>query len=522
MRLSRREFARLLALSPAVCTAGCAKWEWEDPATATERLVEGPVATPLERRVLDRLGYGPRPGDVAALRAQGVEAYIAAQLQPESIDEDPQLLAMLAEFDTLAMEPEEAHVVEQEWFKDGVVAPISNVLFKFPQLYQPYKPHVTANELCQATAVRAMHSRRQLLEVMVEFWTDHFNVDQSKFDCRWLKTLDDDLIRSHALGKFRDLLLATARSPAMLIYLDNATNRKYDPETKTPPNENYARELLELHTLGDTSAYTLTDIQQVARCFTGWGVEGEWQFRPGRFVYRADDHDDGEKTVLGQHIPPGQGQGDGVAVIDLLAAHPLTARTISKKLCRYFIGELVPPRLVDRLVAEYQRTDGDVRAMLTELFASDEFRVGTSRVIKRPFRFAISALRGTGAISSCSSLAEHLEAMGQRPFGWAMPDGYPTQPEIWAAGLTGRWRFAIELANGDIDETRIDYGQLERLIDRTDPAAVCQRLAESLLGTTLPPETLASLLALAEPDRRRAIPQWVALLLMAPEFQWCA
>ena len=250
---------------------------------------------------------------------------------------------------------------------------------------------------------------------MVEFWTDHFNIDQSKADCRWLKTIDDGEIRRHALGKFRDLLSASAHSPAMLVYLDNATNRQYDPETKTPPNENYARELLELHTLGDTSAYTLGDIQQVARCFTGWSVEGDWQLDAGRFVFRPDDHDDGEKSVLGQRVPPGQGEADGDMVIDLLARHPLTARTISQKLSRYFVGEGASAALVDRLVEEYLRTDGDVRKMLTVLFSSAEFRTGPGSVIKRPFRFAVSAIRALGARTSCRNLNTHLEAMGQRP-----------------------------------------------------------------------------------------------------------
>jgi uncharacterized protein (DUF1800 family) len=367
-----------------------------------------------------------------------------------------------------------------------------------------------------------VYSRRQLLEVMVEFWTDHFNIDQSKADCRWLKTIDDSEIRRHALGKFRDLLTVSAHSPAMLVYLDNATNRKFDPETKTPPNENYARELLELHTLGDTSAYTLGDIQQVARCFTGWSVEGDWQLNPGRFIFRAADHDDGEKHVLGKRIPPGQGEADGEMVIGILAAHPLTARTISRKLSRFFVGEGASEALVDRLVAEYLRTDGDVREMLSVLIASDEFRSGSGRLIKRPFHFAISALRGLGARTSCKELSTHLQAMGQRPFGWAMPDGYPTQSEIWSSSLTPRWRFAIALAHGDIGETRIDYGGLERLLSRSDPATVCQQLAQSLLGATLPAETLASMMALAEPDRQAALPQWVSLMLMAPEFQWCA
>ncbi|HEX4143285.1 MAG TPA: DUF1800 domain-containing protein [Pirellulales bacterium] len=521
-QLTRRQFAGLAALAPVVCTVGCAPWEWQDPATAPDRLVEGPLPTPWERRVLDRIGFGPRPGDVKALRDQGIDAYVAQQLTPETIEENPELGSLLAECDTLEMDPEEAHTVEQEWHCDRVLMPVSNLLFKFPRPYPPQELHETANELARATVLRAVYSRRQLLEVMVEFWTDHFNIDQSKADCRWLKTIDDGEIRRHALGKFRDLLMASAHSPAMLVYLDNASNRKYDPLTKTPPNENYARELLELHTLGDTSAYTLGDIQQVAKCFTGWSVEGEWQPNPGRFFFRAEDHDEGEKWVLGQRIPPGQGEADGEMVIDLLASHPLTARTVSQKLCLYFVGDSPPAPLVDRLVEEYLRTGGDMRQILMALFSSDEFRMGSDRSIKRPFRFAISAMRALGVRTSGRELAAHLQAMGQRPFAWAMPDGYPTQSDVWASNLTPRWRFAISLAHGDIEETHIDYSSLERLLSRSDPAAVCQQLAQSLLGTALPAETLASLMVLAEPDRRAALPQWLALMLMSPEFQWCA
>ena len=372
--LTRRQFAGLVAISPAVCTLGCSPWQWNDPATAPERLLDDPLATALERRVLDRLGYGPRPGDVKALRAQGVDAYIAQQLAPETIEENWELAPLLAECETLEMDPDAIREVEQEWGYDKAVTPVCNALFKFPRLYPQPELQRAANELGRATALRAVYSRRQLLEVMVEFWTDHFNIDQSKADCRWLKTVDDGEIRRHALGKFRDLLTVSAQSPAMLVYLDNATNCKFDPATQTPPNENYARELLELHTLGDTSAYTLGDIQQVAKCFTGWSVEREWELNPGRFMFREKDHDDGEKWVLGQRIPPGQGQADGEAVIALLARHPLTARNLAGKLCRYFIGEEASAALVERLVAVYSQTDGDMREVLEALFSCDEFR----------------------------------------------------------------------------------------------------------------------------------------------------
>jgi uncharacterized protein (DUF1800 family) len=520
--LTRRQFAQLVALSGTLATGGCSRWEWSDPTTTPELLLGATPATPWERRVLNRLSFGPRPGDLAALREQGIDAYISQQLTPETIPENPELESLLAECTTLAMSPDEAHVVETEWQYDHVVAPACYALFKFPRVVPPQEVQTAANELARATVLRALYSRRQLFELMVEFWSDHFNIDQSKADCRWLKTIDDAAIRRHALGKFRDLLEVSAHSPAMLVYLDNATNKKFDPATGTPPNENYARELLELHTLGDTSAYTLGDIQEVARCFTGWSVTGDWQLNPGRFIFRQADHDDDEKIVLGQKIPAGGGERDGELVLDLVAAHPLTAKFVCQKLCRYFVGDAPPAELVDHLAGQFLSTDGDIPAVLSTLFASDEFRTGNSRVIKRPLRFAISALRALGARSSGSGLAAQLQEMGQRPFGWAMPDGYPTSSEIWATGLMPRWKFAVDLAHGDLEETWIDLAGLQRQLSDSDPATVCQNLAQSLLGTTLDPETLAGLLALCEGDPKQALPQWLALMLMAPEFQWCA
>jgi uncharacterized protein (DUF1800 family) len=521
-QLTRRQFAGLVAVSSALSGCAPAPWQWRDAATTPDHLLEGLPATPLERRVLERLSFGPRPGDLETLRRQGIDAYISEQLTPETIQESPELIKLLADCETLEMSPDEAHVAEQEWEYDSLVAPASHALFKFPRLEPSRNLQTAANELGRATVLRALYSRRQLLELMVEFWTDHFNIDQSKADCRWLKTSDDAAIRSCALGTFRDLLGVSAHSPAMLVYLDNSTNRKFDPATQTPPNENYARELLELHTLGDTSAYTLSDIQEVARCFTGWSVQPDWHLDAGQFVFRQNDHDDGEKVILDRRIPFGQGERDGEIVLDLLARHPLTARTISQKLSRFFIGETPSAELVDQLTAEYLRTAGDVRAMLSALFASDEFRTGSSRLIKRPFRFAVSALRAVGAHSSGKHLTAKLEFMGQRPFGWAMPDGYPTQAETWAGGVMPRWKFAVDLANGDIEETWLDLSGLESRLSRSDPATVCQRLAQSLLGTSLQPEMLASFLVLAEPDRGQALPQWLALMFMSPEFQWCS
>ena len=236
--------------------------------------------------------------------------------------------------------------------------------------------------------LRAAFSNRTLQEVMVEFWSDHFSINQAKGDCRWLKTTDDRADARASLGQFRDLLGASAHSPAMLFNLDNTENRKSRDPLGPHFNENYARELLELHTLGDTTAYSLHDIQEVARVLSGWTMGDAGSSSEGQFVFRAADHDDGEKIVLGQRFAAGQGQRDGEQLLDLLACHPLTARHVAGKLCERFLGS-VPTQLRDRLAAIFLRTQGDIRQVVGELLRSEEFRRAT------PSRAA--------AVSRCSS-----------------------------------------------------------------------------------------------------------------------
>jgi uncharacterized protein (DUF1800 family) len=243
-------------------------------------------------RVLNRMAYGPRPGDLERVRAMGVDAFVEEQLAPERIPERWAAWMRLLPMDTLNMDAEDA-----EDYETAV----------FPEVGKGQ----AAVELQQACLLRAVYSSRQLEQVMVEFWTDHFNVSQLKQECSWLKTVDDRLIRKHALGKFRDLVSASARSAAMLFYLDNDKNRKLDPATHSGPNENYARELLELHTLGVKSGYSLKDIQEVARCLSGWSYKKGLAAWPGDFEFHAAQHDDGPKRVLGVAIPPGQGIKDG-------------------------------------------------------------------------------------------------------------------------------------------------------------------------------------------------------------------
>jgi uncharacterized protein (DUF1800 family) len=532
--LSRRKFGQWTALAVGVVSlGGCAPWESADPQHGLDRLTGEPAPTPLEWRVLNRLGFGPRPGDVSRLRAQGIDAWIDEQLHPESIAESPDLESALAQLDSLNLSPEEARDREMDWEPETAVSPLVQKVLKVGK-QRDAQPGLARQELVQATVLRAAFSARTLQEVMVDFWSDHFSINQAKGDCRWLKTTDDRQIRQHALGQFRELLGASAHSPAMLFYLDNTENRKSQDRLGPHFNENYARELLELHTLGDTTAYSLHDIQEAARVLSGWTMGEAGSASEGQFVFRAADHDGGEKFVLGQRFSAGQGQRDGDQLLDLLAGHKLTARYISGKLCSRFLGE-VPMQLRDRLAAIFLRTQGDIRQVVAELFRSEEFRSvpvdgdtigsGGPALLKRPFQFAISAMRMLGARTSGAEIIPYLESMGQRPFAWLQPNGYPLRPDFWSAGMLSRWSFAIDLARNKIGQTWINLGALERATRCESPADVCRRLSQGLLATPLAACDLDVLAQLSD-TAAGALPQdglsqCLALLLMSPQFQWC-
>lgn len=578
-RVSRRQFGQWTALAIGVASlGGCAPWEQADPAHGLDRLTNEPTPTPLEWRVLNRLGYGPRPGDILRLRAQGVDAWIDHQLHPELIAETPELEAALAQLDTLSMSPEEARDRETDWEPETAISPLMEKVFKLGKRRDPV-PGSVRQELVQATVLRAVFSARALQEVMVEFWSDHFSINQGKGDCRWLKTTDDRLMRLHAFGRFRDLLGASAHSPAMLFNLDNTENRKSGDPLGPHFNENYARELMELHTLGDTSAYSLRDIQEVARVLSGWTSGEKGTSAEGEFVFSSADHDDGEKIVLNQRFPAGQGQRDGEHLLDFLATHPLTARHIAGKLCDRFLGR-VPMQLRDRLAKIFVHTQGDIRQVVGELARSDEFRsVSSAResaaggsgaggsntggsdtggsetggsetggsetggsetrgaetgsgaaegaLLKRPFQFAISALRMLGARTSGRGMISYLEAMGQRPFAWLQPNGYPLSPEYWSTGLLARWRFAVDLARNKIDQTWINLAALRRATQGEKATDVCIRLSVGLLPTPLSSDTIDALAEIFssnqsfDPRSAPGLSECVALLIMSPHFQWC-
>ncbi|MBC7789620.1 MAG: DUF1800 domain-containing protein [Anaerolineae bacterium] len=397
----------------------------------------------LVAHALNRLSFGARPGDYTRIRHlapvpdAAFEAYLDEQFRPRDID------------DSIA---------------ERAVRRFESLNAPAGELFE-YKEDFLLGEMTSAALLRAALSERQLYEVMVQFWTDHFNIDSSKGDCRWLKAADDRLVvREHALGKFPDLVRASALSPAMLWYLDGRVNRVAG-DSGGGPNENYARELLELHTLGVQGGYTQKDVMEVARALTGWIVRAkkESTFRLGSVEFAAALHDDGTKVVLGHTIPAGQGPRDLFHVLEIVSLHPSTAQHIATKLCRRFIAD-EPPLAATRAVARaFLESDGDIRVTLRALFGRSEFVASRGNKFKRPFNYVVSALRATGARTDAGAqLTDFLLRMGHAPYQYPTPDGYPEEASPWLGTLLWRWNFAVALTENRIAGTHVDVPGLTR------------------------------------------------------------
>ncbi len=414
---------------------------------------------------LQRTSFGVAPGDLDRLRARGREAYLDDQLHPERIDDAPCTL-LVRRFESLH-------------FSAGN-------LFEF-------KREVLEEELGRATLLRAVHSRRQLFEVLVSFWTDHLNIFQGKGDCAWLKTAEDrDVIRSHALGKFRDLVRASALSPAMLVYLDGRQN------SKGKPNENYARELLELHTLGVHGGYTQQDVMETARALTGWDLKEKGR---STVEFIADRHDDGEKVVLGTRLPAMGGREDLDRILDIVCRHPSTASHVAGKLCRRFVRDDPSPEQVGRVAAKFTETGGDLRETVRETLR--DLETGAPR-FKRPFHFVVSALRGLAANTQGKrGVRQYLERMGQAPFQHPTPDGYPEEQEPWHGTMLWRWNFALAMAKGKIEDARAEL-----------PLAEPEALFAHLVGRRPEAREREALGRAGGPEEA------LAMVLAGPAFQW--
>ncbi len=601
-------------------------------ATA-ERLIPAPAATAKGRaarltedqktlHLLNRITFGPRPGDIARVKELGIDRFIEEQLHSETID-DSDLAKRLEVLPTQRMASAELYQfypppqVAEQRANDKNAQPIFG------------RPQQVNGELVQQKIVRAVSSNRQLQEVLTDFWYNHFNVFAQKEAAQWFVTsYERDVIRPRALGKFRDLLLATAESPAMLFYLDNWLSSSPDSRQPRPPaptrpqngqpprpapgaspkppegvmpapgadpnaammtkkegdqspqpamqnpqsptpnpqppprpparkpgiNENYARELMELHTLGVEGGYTQKDVQEVARCFTGWTIDRP--FQGGGFVYRPWMHDDGAKIVLGVTIPAGGGVNDGLRVIEILSKHPSTARFISKKLCQRFVSDDPPGQLVERVAQVFLKTDGDIREVIRAIVTSAEFNSPAAfrAKIKSPLELAASAIRAIdGDTNGAPAVHEWIRRMGEPLYQYAFPTGYGEDSTNWVntGVFFNRLNYAVALASNQINGTSYDPLRLAATETAANVDTLTSQLSALIVHTELSPDSLRAVRAgLAEqsgpvtaasgaamntgdrpemvpvrapavdmnPDRRR-IAQLVGLLMGTAEFQ---
>jgi uncharacterized protein (DUF1800 family) len=400
------------------------------------------------RHLLNRIAFGPRHGDVERVQEIGVEKYIDQQLHPDHI-EDEGMEARLAPFPTIRMNTPELTTKYRPPRQQAQRGQRAQMRENVPQ--------EILLELQAQKLVRAVHSRRQLHEVMTDFWFNHFNVFWGKNADRWLTTNHEmTAIRPHVLGKFKDLLMATAKSPAMLFYLDNHLSSAIKGI-----NENYGRELMELHTLGVDGGYTQRDVQEVARAFTGWSID-----RPqmhGGFMFRPRLHDNREKMVLGHRIN-GAGIRDGEEVIEILAKHPSTARFISTKLVRRFVSDDPPPNLVRHVAEVYQKTDGNIREMMSAILSSKEFNSpdALGKKTKTPFEYVASAIRAVdGTTDGNRQVMQAIGRMGQPLYQCQPPAGYPDVGEHWMgnAAILERLNFAVALASNHIPGTIVQFDE---------------------------------------------------------------
>ncbi|HUK17721.1 MAG TPA: DUF1800 domain-containing protein [Bryobacteraceae bacterium] len=511
-------------------------------------------------QALNRLTFGPRPGDATRVKALGLNRWIELQLHPNRIPENPLLTGKLRTLDTLSMtsaelvrdypapqlvrqmvngqlpfpnDPERRMMIqrlvakfeekaaagenanpnlpdtkrlgdllsrdEMRSLRSGTPAQRMAALEGLPRerqdeviaamgagmrqaIFPAASPElrrklelangpaqVVARDLAEAKVLRAVYSSRQLEEVLDDFWFNHFNVFLEKGADRYLVTAyERDAIRPHVLGKFRDLLEATAKSPAMLFYLDNwqsvgpnapGAGRGNGKQARRGLNENYGRELMELHTLGVNGGYTQKDVTEVARCFTGWTINQPQ--RGGQFTFNPRLHDNGEKVVLGMHIAAGGGESDGEKVLDILARQPATAHFISRKLAIRFVADDPPESLVSRMAETFQKTDGDISAVLEVMLKSKEFwSEGAYRSkMKTPLEMVASAVRVmNGNVDFAFPLVNQVAQLGEPLYRKIEPTGYSNSSREWmnSAGLMARMNFALQLADNKIPGVKVE------------------------------------------------------------------
>ena len=565
--------AAVVLIGAAACRAGSssapAPVDLDRPAGVRELTADEQV-----RQALSRFTFGARPGEVANVNAIGLDRWLGRQLAPDGIP-DPRTDSLL---DVLVLEhhtpgeivmsypPQDLFLRalrRQHGLADNAPYTMtSDDSVRFKELNTGAN-HV-ASQVLTAKLLRDETSERQLLEVMTDFWENHFSVYAGKMPTRFtLATYDRDVIRAHALGKFRDLLGAVAHSPAMLWYLDNwdsacdtshttltdmdrlAKARSYVEAQRIRTaakrrrqglNENYARELMELHTLGVDGGYTQKDVQEVARALTGWTIQEPRM--GGGFMFRPEWHDADAKHVLGHTLSPGRGPEDGEDVLNILASHPSTARFIATKLARHFVSDDPPRSLIDRLAERFLQTDGDIRAVMSTLVTSPELysRAAYHAKVKTPYELVVSTMRAMEAVPDTAPRASQLSAqLGQPMFGRLTPDGWPDVGEAWlnSGAIIQRINFGTAAINGRVPGVKLDHwSPMATLRAETYPGQVDGVIA-ALFGGEASPDTRDILLtgtnplaggAEMRPVGSRPAPnptfaQLVGLALGAPEFQ---
>ena len=569
--------ATAVALSPLSAAVG--------QAPAREQTADQQVL-----HVLHRLAFGPRPGDVARVRTIGVDAWIEQQLHPEQLD-DRETDRWLSQFEVLSMRGEEIIArypppgVQLARLTAQQAVARRDATGDAPRL-SPEDSAALArsvreggrltSQLLTARLGRAVASERQLLEVMTDFWANHFSVFSGKPLVRYYLPEYEATLRQHALGNFRTLLGAVATSPAMLLYLDQvqsvadsgrrtlqparvaqlrpaqraAMRRRLTPEqqqrldnlqARRPRgiNENYARELMELHTLGVDGGYTQQDVMDVARALTGWSLSRGPQ-QGGTFQFRPEVHDAEAKTILGEHFPAGHGQDEGERVLDLLAAHPATARFIATKLVRRFVSDEPPADLVDRAAETFTRTKGDIREVLRTIIASDAFFADAAfrSKVKTPFELVVSAARALDGRPDPTPRSVQLVAqLGQPIYGRQTPDGWPDEASEWinTGAILNRMNFGLTVGANRLPGARLGQWSVAQELATRPVEQQVDGLVRALFGGIVSPETRGVLVSGDNPLLARAemsssasadmrpdlsgFPKLVGLAIGAPEFQ---
>ncbi len=524
------------------------------------------------KQALDRLTYGPRPGEVVDVIHEGLDHWLVRQLTPENWD-DHGADSIAARHPVLGMSvralvdgsPQQDVFLRRRRRELGLPDTARYIMTaedsaRFKAMNDLGNRRV--QELLGAKLARAVAADHQLQEVMTDFWENHFSVFRGKMPTQFtLLEYDRDVIRPHALGRFRDLLGAVAHSPAMLYFLDNyqsvadsahltltawrnvtraqtaadaARIRAAARRRRGGLNENYGRELLELHTLGVHGGYTQQDVIAVARALTGWTIETPRE--GGGFLFNPSAHDAEEKIVLGHVLPAGRGIEDGEDVLDIVARHPMTALFIATKLARHFVADSVPPELVRRLADTFRRTDGDIRQVMAQLVSSPEFysRAAFRAKVKTPYELVASAYRAMNAEpDSLGRSVQLAAALGQPLWGHLTPEGWSDVADAWmnTGAILNRINFGTGLAAGRIPGIVLSRWPLTTVLRDAPLAEQVTRVSDALLQGEMSHDTRAVLVsgsnpllardggAPTQPRANPTLADIIGLAIGSPEFQ---